>query len=291
MKIANPNEPATQSTNLATLPHSGPQGPAVSLHPPVAALPEPWREARVDNDPIRAAARLRAERSGNAFAALTAAKAADMLRRVLPGAAEAIIERDYTVQCECHTMKLRLVRDHAGAALWYDDAFDDHPDAIRRDELEAYGGPVLPTLDDETREAIEALAAAAQNWGSPLERVDETLIEQHDGIPTQVIYDGELHALRIDETLAVALPTAASPSTIGLDHLAAVLTRETSVIAAEDVDLLMNIVRAEASALGTTTICPECSQPLLKGEPAANSQMPSEPQLPSEPVLDAHERP
>ncbi|GGM90033.1 hypothetical protein ACFFX1_49325 [Dactylosporangium sucinum] len=217
---------------------------------PVAALPTPWQEAQIAGDPVRAAAHELAERSGSVFAALTAAKAADMLSRALPGAAQAIIERDYAATCTCHTMRLRLVRDDAGAVLWRCTAFAEHPDVVRRDELEAYGGPVLPVLDEDTREAIESLAAAAQRWGSPLASADETFTELHGGVREPVVYDGELYVLLVDEALAFAAapPTGSASPAIALVRLATVLAGETGVIVAEDAASRPGVVHTEASA-------------------------------------------
>jgi len=220
---------------------------------PVATLPHPWQEVHLPNDPARAAALAAAQRAGSDFAARSAAQAADMLRRVLPGAASAVFERDHSAQCECpeHLLDLRLVRDHHGNVLWHDgEAFSSHPDVVRRDESEAYGGPVLPDLDTDTREAIQSLAAAAQQWASPLAATDETFPGVQDGEPIELHYDGDLYALVVDEAIAaVDRLNAAAPSSIDLDRLAAVLRRETSVIAEEDVDGLMAVIRDEAAGL------------------------------------------
>lgn len=206
---------------------------------PVAALPDPWQDISITSDPVRAAALARARRAVDDLAALTLGRVADMLRRALPGAGDALIERTYRASCTCHTMILRLVRDEAGAVLWRDDDFDDHPDVVRRAELEAYGAPVLPVLAPATRDAIEALLAdAIEPWGNPLPLADEPF----------VVEDGDLCRLRVGEAIAEAARVAAASVSVGLDVVAEVLARETSVVDPDDVDALLAALGAAAAA-------------------------------------------
>ena len=183
---------------------------------PSASLPSPWIEIGVADDPVCAGVLAAAKRSGNAYAAVTAAKAADMVRRKLPGAAVAVFDRDLICGCgdgPPQEMSLRLVRDSAGAVLSYDDVFSAHPDAIRHAEREAYGGPVLADLDVDTQEAIQSLVWVAQDWGSPLDPIWEKLVETGPGGTVEVMYLGDLWTLAIDDTIAFAatLPVIAAP--------------------------------------------------------------------------------
>jgi hypothetical protein len=216
---------------------------------PVVALPDPWAEAALVADPVRLAAHHLARRSADTFAIRTAAKAADMLRRVLPGAATAIIEEDHDADCECHRWRLRLVRDRAAAVLWYEDPFDDHPDVVRRDELERAGGPVLPVLDVATREAIEDLVDTAQGWTPVLDSTDVTVTDVHDGQQVAMVYEGDFYLLDVDAVLARAAALPDTPVSIDLDSLRDILARESSVLADEDVAPLMDLVRTEATRL------------------------------------------
>ncbi|MDP9792592.1 hypothetical protein J2S43_001104 [Catenuloplanes nepalensis] len=218
---------------------------------PILALPQPWQEAHDRGDAMRAAMLDRLERASAHYATLTAVKAADMLRRLLPGAAHAVFEQDHAAECECtaHQMVLRLVRDETGAVLWYDDTFRAHPDVVRRDELEAYGGPVLPYLDTDSQEAIQHLITVAQHWDGPLIPTDEMLVEARHGTPVESIYDGDLYALPINEAITAATALiAAPPASVDLDRLAAVLAGAPHLIAAENTARLLDLVRADATA-------------------------------------------
>lgn len=93
--------------------------------------------------------------------------------------------------------------------LWYDpdSDFSSNPDAVRRCEIEAHGGPVLPVLDFDTREAIETLLATAEHWGRDwFAWTNETTWPgEHNGEPIELHYDGDLRELIVPDALAATI--------------------------------------------------------------------------------------
>lgn len=101
------------------------------------------------------------------YAAVLAGQAADMLREVFgPTAHRAVFHQTETDDDRDAVLNLLVVLDAASEVVWYD---QEDPDlhqsrlVMRRVEIEAYGGPVIPHLDSDTKRAIERLLENAEN--------------------------------------------------------------------------------------------------------------------------------
>jgi hypothetical protein len=145
-----------------------------------------------------------AHQASRAYASNVVAAAAEILRQAFgPTAHQAVFEDR---ECDagdatCMHINLRLVTAEDGEVLWYDEALFGTALVRARDEAEAYGGPVLARLDDETHQAIIDLVRLAELAVPGGYLPPEVLILDPD---SGEIYDGETWLMDISEEIGRA---------------------------------------------------------------------------------------
>ncbi|MFI7608478.1 hypothetical protein ACIBTV_25460 [Micromonospora sp. NPDC049366] len=117
-----------------------------------------------DDDPQMEGAHTASGTAAHRYATMEAGKAAAIVAAVLPGAHRVVFAVRYDDEVGA-LADLRAVWDAAGLMQWRSAAFASHPDAVVRDEAEAYGGPVLPVVPDSTSDAIEKRLELAEDHG------------------------------------------------------------------------------------------------------------------------------
>jgi hypothetical protein len=162
--------------------------------PPVIAVDQAYRLVYDTDHPVRSVLRDMMHSAALQYANHLGVTAAELLDKAFgPSAYRAVFNRGDCRQPNCVHLDLLVVFDTAGEVLWYDR--DDT--GLRgsrlvagRDEQEAYGQP-LPVLEDDTKQAIEALvekaiAAHEEYLPGTVLAVDRTA----DG--RDLLYDGDL---------------------------------------------------------------------------------------------------
>jgi hypothetical protein len=206
--------------------------PEVGVHSPY--------EAASDQAPAHLAALADSDRARRRLAARLVARSGDMIRRVFPDATRAVFGRALDVDGEPR-FELELIYATNGL-IWHSDTFRAHPLAAPRAEAEAYGGPVMPEIDYDSRWAIQA-------------HIEDAVAEHEDVLPSYQLYwphlkTGQLTVVRRDEQLiavdidAVIAAVADQPDVISLDRLTGILHRFDTLL---DIDSLMNTIRAAAT--------------------------------------------
>lgn len=209
---------------------------------------------RCPDKPERLALRATAENAINRYAAVLAREAGKLIREAFgPDAHRAVFNRrEEWAESDGSgvdiNMDLLVVFDAAGEVLWYDrEELSRTRLVMRRDEIEAYGGPVVPWLHGETKQAIEGLLEIAEDFADGyLSRcaglvLGSTVI---DGQEVPVVFDGDERELVIDDEIGRTVEV----DSVSFDTLAEVLRRETAVIDGEDVDGLMDVIRVAVGA-------------------------------------------
>ncbi|MEU7802683.1 hypothetical protein AB0B10_25825 [Micromonospora arborensis] len=180
------------------------------------------------------------EQVGNQYAALHAAGAATLIRQVFgPTAHRALIDVRNTVDAGT-AVDLLIVFDVDGQVLWYDSAdVQLWRSQIARDraEIEAYGGPVLPCLDEETQTAIEQLAQIAEE--SPADGYFLTghlvIGRQDDG--AALLYLGDVREVTLDDELWPPAEILGTPAYDGS------LTPQRRLLAPLERDITVRVLR------------------------------------------------
>lgn len=133
---------------------------------PVVEVEEPhrWRHDGPDQPALTALHRMR-EQAANQYGTMHGAAAARLILEAFgPTAHRAVLDQRENIDGGT-AMDLLAVFDADGEVLWYDsDDVQLWRSELARDwaEIEAYGGPVLPLLAEDTKTAIEELAEIAE---------------------------------------------------------------------------------------------------------------------------------
>ncbi|RKR88318.1 hypothetical protein BDK92_2629 [Micromonospora pisi] len=182
-----------------------------TTRPRVAArLDNPHVSSGLTVDPLRQAAKNAADTAAGRYATLEAGQAAEMLTKVFPGAHRVAFEISYDDPEVA--AKLRAVWDAERRMLWHcpsDGQIGAHPDAVTRAEAEAYGGPVMPDLDTDTRDAIEIRLELAEDYGRGFfisaPETSPLVIQPGGGLThARWWYEGDLRELTVPDAIAEA---------------------------------------------------------------------------------------
>ncbi|WP_328384318.1 hypothetical protein OHQ88_34275 (plasmid) [Micromonospora zamorensis] len=231
--------------------------PLLDRRAPVLSIERPYDYVRVDGTKRRDARDV-AERATNRFASLTAVQVGELIRRVFGRTAERVLferrEGSDGGVGDIHLDLLAVYDDEQ--VLWYDPCGGMRGTlAVRdRDEIEAYGGPVLPELDADTQKAIEMLATVADDKGDGWFALTALVVGRtvRDGEMVDVVYDGDVCELDIAEEqrhaewVAQRRREGVEVDSITFDRLAELLRRESAVLDPQDVDSLVATLRVGA---------------------------------------------
>lgn len=158
----------------------------------VRRLDDPWAESHISADPDRQHAADALEAAQRRYSMLVAAKAADMLSRLFPGAHTAMFELTSSDGIG-PDVDLLAIRGDQGALLWFCDDFNDHPDAQALIDREQQGGPPTLLLAADTQNAIQALLlqAAEADCAVVFRRADLPAVPE--ATSSLLAYPGERH--------------------------------------------------------------------------------------------------
>jgi hypothetical protein len=215
---------------------------------PTVKLDDAWR-LLTDPDAATTADWRARVAAGRRYATRRAATAAQVLRALFPAAHRVVFDLVDEFGRETR-VDLLAIRDTAGGLLWHADAPAQHPDTVTTADSEASRGPVLARIDERTREAVEELIADAEETADGFFRRTED--EPYPGRTRRGLLDVSQDPYELVVPDALDQADRLTVDSIGLDRLADLLRRETSVVDPDDVDRLVAVIRAAADAAEET---------------------------------------
>ncbi len=213
--------------------------------PPVIAVDGAYDDVYDTDHPERLALSSLAEEAALAYATHRGAAAARTLRLAFgPKARRAVFNKSVDSEAGVN-LELLLVFGDDDRVIWYD-RNDDHLWGSRlvaaRDEEEAYGGPAVAVLEEETKAAVEALCEGADEAVTDGYLIG-ALLDLDPTVPGHgAIYDGWIVELDIDDAparLRRAVGTPAHDDSTGPQRrLLSPAERDVSVRVLHDLDLV-----------------------------------------------------